>query len=130
MTGNISRIHNIFLLSPSLFSLIGGSLIGAATNLLTNLNDINKLNFYIIVISSALILLSSLFFIWLSLTLEDNRHKQPDDELFLYNIEDSLPRLTKILVCGILFLIIGVSVLIYHNLMINSLISNTTVKIV
>ena len=111
---------SIFRLSPSFFSLLAGSFIGASTNLLTNSygQDLHDYYLYILVF---LFLLSSLCFIWISMILEEIHQNNKSKDDIEEAINDELPKLWRLLLTGILLVLLSIFIFLTKDLSLNTL---------
>lgn len=109
----LNRIDQLFLISPSFYSIISGALISAAINLLTSLVISNEMRSVCMKLSILFLLVSSGFFIFISLVLEHLHSEAKDKDYLLDMIENNRKRLYASIFGGfacffisILFLII------------------------
>jgi len=114
-------LDKIFMQPPSLFSLISGSLIGAAINILTGLSNTPTIEFSLIFVAFFL-LLSSIPLFKINLILEDIRSMGIQNNALYVELKRDYNRirLRKYLILFIIFLMVSLVILIY-NLVDNSL---------
>lgn len=111
------RLNNVFMQPPSLFSLISGSLIGAAINILTSIisSDVTKLN---LIFTSFFLILSSIPLIRISIILESINKGGPD--AFNADLVRNQDKLRNHLLTFTLIFIISIFALIYSYIASNT----------
>lgn len=105
----------LFMQSPSLFSLISGSLIGAAVNILTGLSNTPTMKFNLI-FAAFFLLLSSIPLIKINLILEDIRSMGVQNNALYIELKrkDNRIQLRKYLMLFTILFLISLVILIYN----------------
>lgn len=109
----LNKIDQLFLLSPSFYTILSGALIGAAINLLTGLIFAKGASSIYLILVIIFLLGSSVLLVYISLILEDLRSKAGEDTASLRRmILHRRIKLYPIVFAGFTCLLFGVCFLI------------------
>jgi hypothetical protein len=120
-----NKIDQLFLLSPSFYTILSGALIGAAINLLTGLIFEKEMSIGVI-LAILLLFISSASFIRISLILEDLRNEAALKEGIIHpkdficsKIQDTRGKLWTLLVLALACVTFSIIILYYTVTVVN-----------
>lgn len=107
------KIDQLFLLSPSFYTILSGALIGAAINLLVGLIFKKEMLSVSVILSVLFLLASSVLFVYISLIIEHLHSKARDIDYLLDMIRDRRRKLWTLAFVGSACVIISIIFLIF-----------------
>lgn len=108
-----NKIDQLFLLSPSFYTIISGALIAASINLLTGLIFTKEMLSVSVILSILFLLASSGIFVYISLIIEHLQSEAKDIDYLLDMIGDRRRKLWTSAFMGFACIIISVILLIF-----------------
>ena len=108
MTSISSKIDKLFLIYPSFYTIISGGIIAAAINLITGLVFTRDILSTCMIFGIFVLFISSILFIYISLTLESLRFKAEDPKDLLRVISHRRMPLWGSFIVGFECIIVGI----------------------